>query len=267
MAKLVWDDVGERTFETGIDRGVLYHANRRGVAWNGLTRVSESPSGGEMTPYYIDGIKYLNVSEPTEFEGRIEAFTYPEEFELYDGWTEISPGLSVDNQERHGFHMSYRTKLGDDVVGHRLGYKLHMIYNVLTSPSQKDYQTLGDNVDPTSFSWNFTTTPTAASATIRASHFVVNSTKVKSDVLSEFERRLYGSSSSAPIIPKADELIALFEAFEGFEIIPAVTTGLAKLTPYGPEDDLSGNLDEGLFSANASTRLTQTNTPGLYTLE
>jgi hypothetical protein len=162
MARLVWDTVGERFYETGVDRGVLYlptaGAYDTGVAWNGLTTVTESPSGAEATPQYADNIKYLNLVSAEEFGGTIEAFTYPDEFAQCDGSAEPVPGLRVGQQSRKTFGLSYRTKVGNDTDGSDHGYKLHLVYGCLAAPSEKAYATVNDSPEAIALSWEFTTT-------------------------------------------------------------------------------------------------------------
>ena len=164
MSKLLWDKTGERFYETGVKMGVLYvqqtgGAYNKGVAWNGLTAVTESPSGAEANPMYADDIKYLNLFSAEEFGATVEAYTYPEEFEQCDGSASISTGVMIGQQERKQFGLCYRTTLGNDTDGNDYGYKLHLIYGAKASPSEKAYATINDSPEAITFSWELTTTP------------------------------------------------------------------------------------------------------------
>ncbi len=164
MAQLVWDELGQRYYETGVDHGVLYLPNNQGayidgVAWNGLTSISESPSGAEPNAQYADNIKYLNLFSAEEFGATVEAFTYPDEFAQFDGLGIPAPGVTVSQQSRRGFGLSYRTKIGNDLEGDDYGFKIHLIYGCTASPSEKAYNTINDSPEPITFSWEITTTP------------------------------------------------------------------------------------------------------------
>lgn len=267
MTRLKWDAPGARYFETGVDRGVLYPKGEDGVAWNGLTSVSESPSGGSATPYYLDGVKYLNVPGPEDFAGSIEAYTYPREFAACDGSAAAAPGFYLHQQRRKSFGLSYRTRLGNDIDGVNHGYKLHLIYNALASPTEKTYSTLGENVEPISFSWGFTTTPVKVGGVyLRTAHVTLDSTRVNSTVMKLIEDRLYGTTSRAPTLLPPEELLILLEnAPFRLEIVPNLG-GLAQLLDTGT-GDLEGFLHEGLYLRPFGSRLVETSTPGLYTLE
>lgn len=170
MAKLTWDATGERFYETGVDHGVLYIPNisgvyNNGVSWNGLTAVTESPSGAEANAQYADNIKYLNLISAEEFGATIEAFTYPDEFAQFDGIATPSAGVSVGQQARKTFGLSYRTKLGNDLEGDDLGYKLHLVYGCTAAPSEKAYATVNDSPEAITFSWEIATTPVAVTPT------------------------------------------------------------------------------------------------------
>ncbi len=225
MARLVWDDIGEKIYETGTDHGVLYQIDATagtyvdGVAWNGLTGVTESPSGAEATPQYADNIKYLNIISAEEFGGTIEAFTYPDEFGQNDGSLEIQPGVFIGQQNRRPFGFSYRTMMGNDTEGQTYGYKIHLVYNATVTPSEKAYATINDSPEPITFSWEFTTTPVPVSSVPTAkptASLVVESVSVDPTKLSEFETILYGSGDAstgiAPRMPLPDEVYTLFGA-------------------------------------------------------
>lgn len=212
---LVWDKVGERFYETGVDRGVLYLPNNVGVydkgyAWNGLVSVTESPSGAEANPQYADNIKYLNLVSPEDFGGTIEAFTYPLEFEACDGTMAPSPGVSIGQQGRKTFGLSYRTRKGNDVAGNDLGYKLHLAYSCLAAPSEKAYSTINDSPEPITFSWEFSTTGVPVTNQKPTALITIDSTKVDAAALVALETALYGKSGTHPKLPTPDEIITMF---------------------------------------------------------
>lgn len=216
MTKLAWDNTGERFYETGVDHGVLYIPNNSGVyddgvAWNGLTTVTESPSGAEATALYADNIKYLNLISAEEFGATIEAFTYPEEFGQFDGSAAPVPGLSVGQQGRRPFGLCYRTRVGNDVAGSDFGYKLHLIYNATAAPSEKAYGTINDSPEAITFSWELSTTPINAGDDLKpTAQLTIDSTKVDASALSDLEDALYGTAGTDPRLPTPDEVIAMF---------------------------------------------------------
>lgn len=273
MTALIWNNVGERYFEAGVDRGVFYGTDGVGVAWNGLISVKESPSGGDPIPYYIDGIKYLNISGRKEFKGTIEAYTYPEEFAEYDGWVDLNNGLVVDEQQRKPFGLSYRTGVGNDVDGIDHGYKIHVIYNALASPTERSYQTMGDDNEPLEFSWDFTTTPGKPDPTLSLApwaHFVIDSRKTNPTQMRFIEGYLYGTAGRAPKLPTLEQMYILFEnPLLTLTIQPDPVNGLATLleskTVVG---DLRGRTTgPGWFVAGDYTRLNETVNYGVYSLE
>ena len=214
MAPLTWDQVGERLYETGVDHGVLYLQDQTGeytvgVAWNGLTTVTESPSGAETSAQYADNIKYLNMVSAEEFGATIEAFTYPEEFAQCDGTALPSPGVAVGQQGRKTFGLSYRTRVGNDVEGTEFGYKLHLIYGAQAAPSEKAYATINDSPEAIAFSWEVTTTPVPVTDHKPTALIVIDSTVVDSAELKTLEDLLYGATAGATL-PMPDEVIALF---------------------------------------------------------
>jgi hypothetical protein len=215
MAALTWDDVGDKLYETGVDHGVLYLPDSSGVyntgfAWNGLTTVTESPTGAEPSAQYADNIKYLNLVSAEEFGGTIEAFTYPEEFAQCDGTELPSPGVALGQQIRKMFGMSYRTKVGNDVDGMDFGYKLHLLYGALAAPSEKAYATVNDSPEAISFSWDISTTPVPVTDYKPTSLIVVDSTVVDSADLAALEDLLYGAGATEAALPTPDAVIALF---------------------------------------------------------
>lgn len=209
MTRLVWGTVGERYFEAGADRGVLFIDNV-GFPWNGLKSVNEAPSGGEPKPFYIDGVKYLNVAAGEEYEATIEAFSAPPQFDACDGSQMIHAGLSLTQQPRKSFGLSYRTKIGNDVEGIDLGYKIHLVYNALAKPSTRSNNSIGSNTDPTTLSWDITTTPPTITGYRPTAHVVIDSRSTPSPTLAEVEDLIYGSSMTNAELPTIQELITLF---------------------------------------------------------
>ena len=216
MAKLVWDETSKRLYETGVKQGVLYvqeaGAYPKGVAWNGLTAVTESPSGAEPTPLYADDIKYLNLMSAEEFGATIEAYTYPDEFAVCDGSAELTTGVTIGQQARKTFGMCYRTTVGNDTEGNGYGYKLHLIYGAMAAPSEKAYATINDSPEAITFSWEVTTTPVAVTGHNPTASLTIDSTKVDKDKLAALEAVLYGSESEEARLPLPDEILNMLQA-------------------------------------------------------
>ncbi len=220
MTALLWDQIGQRTYETGVDHGVLYLPNNVGVydtgfAWNGLVSITESPSGAEANAQYADNIKYLNLYSAEQFGGTIEAFTYPNEWAQCDGSAVIEGGLAIGQQNRRAFGLSYRTKFGNDLYGNDYGYKLHLVYSATASPSERAYGTVNDSPEPITFSWEFYTVPVVIGtidsvAYAPTSTLTIDSTKVDADALADLQELLYGTSGTDPSLPSPAEVIALF---------------------------------------------------------
>jgi hypothetical protein len=215
MAKLMWDQVGERVYETGVDYGVLYIPDNLGVyntgfAWNGLTAVTESPSGAESTAQYADNIKYLNLLSAEEFGGTVEAYTYPEEFGQCDGTAAPEVGIALGQQSRKSFGLSYRTRVGNDLDGTDYGYKLHLIYGAQASPSEKAYATINDSPEAITFSWEITTTPVAVTGYKPTASITIDSTKVDATALGILEELLHGTAGTDPSLPAPDAVLAIF---------------------------------------------------------
>lgn len=216
-AKIVWDQTGQRLYETGVDHGVLYPQDAAGtyplgVAWNGLISISESPSGAEPTALYADNIKYLNMMSAEEFGATIEAYTYPTEFEVCDGSAELAKGVLIGQQTRKGFGLCYRTLIGNDVEGEDLGYKLHLIYSAKAAPSEKGYATVNDTPEAITFSWEVTTTPVAVAGFKPTASLVIDSTKVEAGKMELIEAVLYGSETAAARLPLPNEVITIISA-------------------------------------------------------
>ena len=214
MSKIVWDAVGEHTFETGVRNGVLYlkdaqGAYNTGVAWNGLTSVSESPEGAEATDLYADDIKYLTLMSAENFKATIEAYTYPDEFEECDGSASIANGVVIGQQSRKPFGLCYRTAIGNDTAGNEHGYKLHIVYGCQASPSEKQYSTINDSPEAITFSWEVNTTPVNVTGKKPTATLIIDSTKADKAKLTALEAILYGSESTEPRLPLPDEIATL----------------------------------------------------------
>lgn len=223
--KLVWDKTGEHYYETGVKNGVLYPMSAsgtypKGVAWNGLTAITESPSGAEATALYADDIKYLNLMSNEEFGATVEAYTYPDEFAECDGSASLTEGVYIGQQARKTFGLCYRTTLGNDAKGNDYGYKLHIIYGAMASPSEKAYSTINDSPDAITFSWELSTTPVAVANFKPTASLTIDSTKVDPQKLAELEEILYGKDGTGedhstgavdPRLPLPDEIATLMK--------------------------------------------------------
>lgn len=222
MSRIVWDQSGERLYETGVDHGVLFlvenNVYTKGVAWNGLTQITESPSGAEATALYADNIKYLSVMSAEDLGATVEAYTYPDEFAECDGSAAIAEGVLISLQERKAFGLAYRTKVGND-QNDNLGYKIHLIYGAKASPSERSYSTVNDSPEAITFSWELTTTPINVTGHKPTALLTIDSTKVDKDKLKKFEDILYGTDASTaggeatePRLPLPDEILTIFAA-------------------------------------------------------
>lgn len=215
MTKLAWDTTGDRTYETGVDQGVLYipddtGAYAEGYAWNGLTAITEAPTGAAATPQYADNMKYLNLISEEWFAGTIEAFTYPDQFGQCDGSAEPQPGVRIGQQSRKTFGLCYRTKFGNDVDGEDYGFKLHLVYGLTAAPSSKAYSTVNDTPAAIAFNWAIESIPVAVSGLKPTSLIVIDSTKVSSDALTTLLAALYGGVGTDPYLPLPDDVVAFF---------------------------------------------------------
>ena len=213
MSKLVWDKSGERFYETGVNKGVLYPqdatgAYPKGVVWNGLTGVTESPSGAEATALYADNVKYLNLLSAEEFGATVEAYTYPDEFAACNGEMELAKGVTLGQQKRTSFGMAYQTKVGNDIDA-EVGYKIHVIYGALASPSERSYATVNDSPEAITFSWEITTTPVEVTGFKPTATIVIDSTKVDATKLAALEAILYGTDSEEARLPLPNEILEL----------------------------------------------------------
>lgn len=213
MSRLIWDAAGERLYETGVQKGVLYVMDKGvygpGVAWNGLTGVTESPSGAEATALYADDIKYLNLISAEEFGGTIEAYMYPAEFAACNGEAELAPGVNIGQQERKTFGFCYRTTLGNDEDSNAYGYKLHIVYGAKASVSEKAYATVNDSPEAITFSWEFSTTPVLVDGFKPTSILTIDSTKADATKLAALEAKLYGDENTDPTLVLPDEVATM----------------------------------------------------------
>lgn len=214
MSKLVWDQTGEREYETGVKNGVLYVQGEggtypKGVAWNGLISVTESPSGAEATALYADDIKYLNLMSNEEFGATIEAYMSPEEFDQCDGTASIATGVSIGQQKRKTFGMAYKTTIGNDVDGNDYGYKIHLIYGALAAPSEKAYSTINDSPEAMTLSWELSTTPVNVKGFKPTASVVIDSTKADPTKLKKLEEILFGGESAEARLPLPDEIVSI----------------------------------------------------------
>lgn len=214
--KITWDKSGERYYETGVKRGVLYVMDKgaygNGVAWNGLTAVTESPSGAEASPMYADDIKYLNLYSAEEFAATVEAYTYPDEFAECDGSAEIAPGVTIGQQKRKTFGMCYTTVLGNDTDGNDYGYKIHIIYGANAAPSEKAYATINDSPEAITFSWELSTTPVEVAGHKPTASLTIDSTKTAPAKMKAIEDILYGTESQEPRLPLPSEIAEVLKS-------------------------------------------------------
>lgn len=242
MPKLVWSEPENRRYETGVDRGVLYPVSSAGVPWNGLVSVNEAPSGGQAQPFYLDGIRHLNRPESEEFGATLEAFTYPPEFEECDGSLELVTGLFAGNQRRKPFGLCYRTKIGN-AADANAGYRLHLLYNLTAEPTERTYQTLGDESDLATFSWALSGIPKKFAGAKPTVYLVVDSIKTEPSTLASLEALLYGTDSSAASLPDPDDLITLFTTGLPSDAFVVTDLGDGSFTIAGSDDEVQSPVD------------------------
>lgn len=265
MAQIVWDEVGSRIYETGIDHVVLYVGTDSGVPWNGITTITEAPAGGEVSSEYSANERYLSLISTEQLGGTIEAFTSPDEFEQCDGTIEALSGISMGQQNRKTFCLAYRTALGNDTDLADAGYKLHIIYNAIAAPSQEAYETMNDSPAAITMSWDFTTTAVEVGVGFKATSIVtLDSTKIDPTVLGIVEDVLYGTSTEDPAVMSPAEIIALIIGAR--ELVYDVDTSYYDLVDGGLGDVTLSDID-GEYNISSRTRLVPTSTPGFYTLE
>lgn len=216
MARLIWDEVGQRFFETGVKNGVLYVQDndgsyKNGVVWNGLTAVTESPSGAEETPLYADDVKYLTLRSAEEFGATVEAYTYPEEFEQCDGSASIANGVTIGQQARRAFGLCYRTSVGNDIQGQNFSYKLHLIYGCTVAPSEKSYSTINDNPEAITFSWELSTVPVPVDGFSPTASLVIDASKVDEGKMQLLEDALFGDESNEAKLLLPNEIMGMLK--------------------------------------------------------
>ena len=216
MARLIWDEVGQRFFETGVKNGVLYvqeddGSYKNGVVWNGLTAVTESPSGAEETPLYADDVKYLTLRSAEEFGATVEAYTYPEEFEQCDGSATIANGVTIGQQARRAFGLCYRTSVGNDIQGQNFSYKLHLIYGCTVAPSEKSYSTINDNPEAITFSWELSTVPVPVEGFNPTASLVIDASKVDEGKMQQLEDALFGAESNEAKLLLPNEIMEMLK--------------------------------------------------------
>lgn len=272
MTKLAWDLIGEKIYETGTDRGVLYIPNGSGVyntgfAWNGLYGLTESPTGAEPNPQYADNIKYLNLLSIEQFGATIEAYTYPEEFGQCDGTASPEPGIALGQQTRKTFGLSFRSRVGNDLDGPDHGYKLHLIYGALAAPSEKAYATMNESPEAVTFSWDLTTTPVEVPGYKPTASLTIDSTKVDATTLAALEDLLYGTVGTDPSLPLPEAVLAMF-AGTVTQVVPTAptfnsTTHVITIpTVTGVTYMIDGEVVTGTVTITVDTVVTATANPG-----
>lgn len=261
MTQIVWDQVGSRTYETGVDRGVLYLPNIPGVPWNGLVTVSEAPDGGEITSYWLDGVKYLDVIGGEEYKGTIEAFTYPDEFEICQGIRSLDQGIFATAQPRQSFGLAYRSKVGNDVDGMDHGYKIHLIYNATVAPLSRDYATLSGSVDLAPLKWDIIATPAPVPGMKPTAHIIIDSRTMDAETLASVEELLYGSDQIPSHLPTVSNLINLISTGGEIDIID---NGDGTWTAIAPNEYISMLDDETFQIVDANATFIDDNT---YTIQ
>jgi hypothetical protein len=247
LARLKWGSIGTKFYEAGVDQGVLYVDGLTGVAWSGLVSVTENPTGGNATPYYIDGVKHLNLPGPEEFEATIEAFTYPQEFTECEGLSSPYTGLFISAQSKRSFGLSYRTRIGNDQDGVDHGYKIHIVYNAFAEPASRSNKTIGSSLDASNFSWKITTRAPAVVGFKRTAHFIVDSRYTDPVALLAIENILYGDTGGSARLPTTSELLGAFLDNSSFVV---VDNGDGSWTATGTALEVIDNGD-GTFVINA----------------
>lgn len=250
MPALVWDDVGDRTFEVGVSKGVLYKANRFGVAWNGLKSVTENTPVDSVEPIYFDGYKYTEIVTMGDFAGTLTAVTYPEEFLVCEGTLEDDKGFFVTAQEPTRFHLSYKTEIGDDVAGLNAGYKLHLVYNVLAIPAERDYESISDEYEPIEFEWELSAIPELVGLYRPTAHVIFDSRKMDPYLLADIEDILYGTETRLPFLPSLRNLSAFMRKWERFIV---TDNGDGTWTAFSRIDGVITEFEDGTVEINTDT--------------
>lgn len=256
MTELTWNDVGSRLYEAGIDKGVLYpQSGSPGVAWNGLISVNEKPTSAGITPYYFDAVRFYLSASAADYEATIEAYTYPDEFEEYEGTVTLDEGIQASEQEPKPFGLCYRTRIGNDTEGTDYGYKLHLVYNALTVPTQKDFNTMSNSPAASNFSWDIKTVPVDVPGALPSAHIVINSTKIDSEILEVLEGILYGRYAE-PRLPLPSEILTLGDIpITGSRFIIVLTEPDTSLLPpdYLQGDAVISQSDLELYGIDSET--------------
>lgn len=267
MTRIEWGVVGERFYEAGVDRGVLYPQAGPGVPWNGLVAVDEKPAGGTFKPFYNDGKKYLNEQTREDFEATLEAYMYPVEFEVSDGTYTSEHGLSVDQQPRLPFGLSYRSLIGDELVGTDRAYKIHIVYNAMAAPSSTARKTLTATPSAGTFTWDLSTTPLAIPGFTDSAHVSIDTRNVRPNVIRRIEAALYGDENNAPRLLTPAELIEMLDNDQfQLQLYPNAVTGFATIGD-GIYNDIEYASEPGYFVATPSSRLIPTSDAGISILK
>jgi hypothetical protein len=265
MAKLIWGADGERFFEAGVDRGALYVPGLPGVAWNGLKAVKESPSGGDPQPYYIDGLKYANIAAAEEFNASLEAFSSPPEFAVCDGNVRLAAGLIATQQPRKAFGLSYRTRIGNDLLGTNLGYKIHLVYNALASPTSRENSSMSNSISPMDLSWDISTRPPRAMGYKPTAHFVIDTRDLSAYKLRALEKMLYGDETTTPTLPSQADIIALLSSVDPTPAPGLVLDSSDEGTYLISNSSLTPDSgDEGTFVINGGSLIPDPNDEGTF---
>jgi hypothetical protein len=260
MTKLLWDKVGERLYEAGVDRGVLYLSDNSGIPWNGLTGIEEDVGDDTSDPAYFDGVKYSDIPSTGDYSATLSAFTYPDEFLVYEGIVSLGNGLFVDGQTSKTFGLSYRTLVGSDLDGTAHGYKIHLVYTLTAYPDSLSHETLNDSPNPLAFSWKITGIPQNAPKYRPTAHVIFDSRFLNAALLAVIEDTLYGNATINASLPSVSALMDIVSLFNPRFIIPQSVTGLANLT--NAMGDLTQINVAGIFSTLPTTRLVKTAVDG-----
>lgn len=265
MVRLNWNAAGERRFETGVDRGVLYLSGIPGVPWNGLTAVNEAVDGGSIEAYYLDGVKYLNVLGSSEFEAKIDAFSSPREFSRCEGSVSLAGGLSATQQPSIEFGLSYRTLVGNDLEGAKAGYKIHLVYNITAEQTDRSHSTVSDSPEAATLSWNLHTRPEKLAGTKPTAHLVIDSTATDRSLLEVFEGYIYGHDGLEPRLPPVTSLLHLFTFWYPFPEEPAFNfLGRTEVAPSGGSDGDAWIFEGELYYKESGVWQAYVNSPMFY---
>lgn len=250
MTTITWDAVEQRTYETGVDHGVLYDPFGKAVPWNGLTAINEKPSGASPTPVFADNIKWLTLMSPEDLSLTLEAYTYPDEFAVCEGTVELDAGVTITQQARLPFGLSYRTLIGSALKGTKHGYKLHLVYGALASPSERSYSSLNDSPEINTMSWDLSTTPVEVPGHDATAHMIIDSTKINRMALAAIEAILYGGPVADGRLPTPAEIITILES--DWEDLLVVDNGDGTWSASGP-DNIIAMITDTMFQINSTS--------------